>query len=121
MFPVWFAVIEQVPAATIVAVLPVTVHTDGLLDVKTIGLPDAPPVAERATVAFVAKAWSTGLVNVIVCWAWFTTNDKFLLAETNGRAAFSDQLGWGIYVTPDGSGKAQIDMVCSVHRAGAGS
>ena len=70
MFPAWLAVTEQVPTATIVAVLPETVHTDGLLDVKTIGLPEALPVAFSVTVPPGAKIWSVGFVNEMVCVAW---------------------------------------------------
>ena len=45
--PAWLAVIEQVPAADNghrAAGAPC--HTEGLFDVKTIGLPEAPPVAD---------------------------------------------------------------------------
>ena len=46
--PAWLAVMVQLPAVKIVAVpplVPLTVHTVGVLLVNITGLPDAPPVA----------------------------------------------------------------------------
>lgn len=64
--PAWLAVIEQVPAVRIVAVVPDTVHTDAVVEVR---LTDRPEVADavRATEA-VAVVVSEGWVNEIV---WF--------------------------------------------------
>lgn len=41
----------QVPAETMLTVLPETVHTPDVVDAKTTALPEAPPVAERPNVA----------------------------------------------------------------------
>lgn len=44
--------LPDLAAATMVTVLPATVHTAGVVLAKTTGLADAPPVAERANVPF---------------------------------------------------------------------
>ena len=43
--PAWLAAITQVPAVTPVTVLPETVHTPVVVELKVTGLPEAPPVA----------------------------------------------------------------------------
>ena len=49
--PAWLAVKLHMPAETILAVLPETVHTPGVSEPNTTGLLDAPPVALRGKVA----------------------------------------------------------------------
>ena len=48
--PAWLAVSAQLPAATIVTVLPATVHTAAVVLANTTGLPEAPPVADTLNV-----------------------------------------------------------------------
>ncbi len=52
MPPAWFAVNAQVPADCIVAVLPLIVHIAGVVLANTTGLPDEPPLADKANVPF---------------------------------------------------------------------
>ena len=48
--PAWSAVSAQLPAATMVTVLPATVHTAAVVLAKTTGLPEAPPLADTLKV-----------------------------------------------------------------------
>ncbi len=73
--PACEAVIEHMPAATIVAVLLDTVHTANVFEAKVTGLPEAPPVAVSATVPLGLNVWSAGLVKVMVCEALPMAND----------------------------------------------
>ena len=43
--PAWLALMVQVPAPTKLTVVPDTVHTAGVAEVKVTGLPEPPPVA----------------------------------------------------------------------------
>ena len=64
--PAWLAVIEQVPAVRIVAVVPDTVHTDAVVEVR---VTDRPEVADAVSATeAVAVVVSEGWVNEIV---WF--------------------------------------------------
>ena len=49
-FPAWLAAIVQVPAATPVTVLPLTVQTPVVVEANVTGLPDAPPVADTVPI-----------------------------------------------------------------------
>ena len=61
---------EQLPAATIVTVLPLTVQTAGVVLAKTTGLVDAPPVADRVNVPFGAYTGAAGLaLKLAIAWA----------------------------------------------------
>ena len=58
------------PAVSIVAVLPLTVQTAGVVLAKTTGLVDAPPVADSANVPFGANTGAAGLaVKLVMAWA----------------------------------------------------
>ena len=57
--------IEQLPTATNVTVVPVTVHTEGVEDAKLTALPELPPVAVSVT-APLPNTTSPGCVNVTV-------------------------------------------------------
>jgi hypothetical protein len=66
--PAWLAVIEHVPTATIVTVLPDTVQTDAVVEVKLTGKPElaVAVIANGAT----PSVTLLNAANVIVCDAW---------------------------------------------------
>ena len=64
--PDWLALIEQVPAATSDSVLPLTLHTAGLVDAKLTGKPEL-ALATRAA-GRLPRVWSAGLLKLMV-WA----------------------------------------------------
>ena len=57
--------IVHVPNPTIVALVPDTVHTDGVMEVKVTGLPLAPPVATNG-IGVELKLCEPGFVKLIV-------------------------------------------------------
>ena len=63
--PAWLALTVQVPAATSVSVLPLTVQTLGVVDVKDTVRPDVEVAASAA--GAVRRVWLPGDANVIVC------------------------------------------------------
>jgi hypothetical protein len=71
VFPVWLAVIEQVPGATSVTVAPETVHTLRVGEAKLTERPE-PAVALTANGAIPNKTLLRG-AKVIVCGSWLMT------------------------------------------------
>ena len=64
-FPAWVAVIEHVPAATSVTVLPAIVHTAFVADAKLTGKPELEPAVSGN--GAVPNATLLSASNVIVC------------------------------------------------------
>ena len=64
-FPAWLAAIVQVPAATPVTVLPLTVQTPVVVEVNVTGLPDRPPVAETVPLP---PTLNVGAVPKLIVW-----------------------------------------------------
>jgi hypothetical protein len=81
--PAWSAEIVQVPAASPVTVLPEIEQVEGVVLAKTIGLPDAPPVALTVpvppTVTFAGAAPNTI--------AWLVLPETAKLRVTRGAGA----------------------------------
>src|SRR5437879_5074537 len=67
-FPPWLAVMEQVPAAITVRVVPETVHTGVVVDAKVTARPEL-AVAERVDGA-TPKVTPLNALKVIVCEDW---------------------------------------------------
>jgi hypothetical protein len=67
--PLWFAVIEQVPAATRVTDAPATVQTAVVVDAKLTGNPE---LAVALSVAVEPTDPLPGAANVMVWVAWLT-------------------------------------------------
>lgn len=71
--PAWLAASVQLPAATKVKAVPLTVHTAGVLDANVTGRPEL-ALAIKAAGAL-PSVWLPGDTKVMVCAPWLTAKD----------------------------------------------
>lgn len=90
--PAWLALMVQVPTATRVRLVPLVVHTAGVVDANETSRPRL-EVAARAGAA-VPRVWLPGPVKVMVCTAGATLNER-----TTGAAAENTVLPAWLAVT----------------------
>ena len=63
--PVWLALIAQVPAATSDSVLPLTLHTAGVVETRLTGKPELALATKAA--GTVPSVWSAGVLKLMPC------------------------------------------------------
>lgn len=81
LLPPWLAVTLQLPAATKVSVVPLTVHTPGVLEASSTGRPELALAAKAAGV--LPSVWLPGEAKVMVCDDAPTVKDR----DTTAAAA----------------------------------
>lgn len=86
--PGWLALTEQLPAATRVSVLPLTVHTAGVVDAKDTGRPEV-ALATKAGAA-TPRVWLPDDAKLMLCEAAATLK----VLDTVGAAAKVELPGW---------------------------
>jgi hypothetical protein len=110
--PAWLAVIEQVPAPTSVAAVPLTVHTPSVVDANDTGRPDE-AVAVSAT-GPAPKVWFAGVAKVMVCGVRATSKEF----ETFGAAARVASPAWLATTVQVPAAASDKVVPLTVHTAG---